>query len=94
MSAQIDSVCLRWNGVPIGDWKLGTGDRAALDAGGYRPLHRTFTRPEPHALDLELRMTNGSSRRGQAAVSPLANRLTILVLDVHGAAVESRVWMP
>ncbi len=93
VAAQIDSVHLRWNGYDVGTWALGSNDRASLAAGGYRPLHRAFARPESQAIDLELTM-NGRPLRTETAVTPVTNRLTVLVLEVHAGDVGSRVWMP
>ena len=91
-AAPIDSVRLRWNGYEVGEWKLDSEEREALESGSYRPLHRAFARPETQAIEIEVRLTNGKLLSGRAEVAPAQNRLTVVVLEVLPGAVGSRVW--
>jgi hypothetical protein len=76
----------------VGGWKLEALEREALESGSYRPLHRAFARPEAQAIEIELTLVGGRTISGRANVSPAANRLTVVVLEVKAGAVGSRVW--
>jgi hypothetical protein len=92
LATGIEAVHLRWNGHEVTGITLGAEDRAALVAGGYRPLHRTFARPETQAIEVEMQLSGGRILRGQTHVDPEPNRLTVIVLDAQLTGVEARVW--
>jgi len=92
LAAGLEAVHLSWNGHEVAGLTLAAEDRAALMAGGYRPLHRAFARPEAQTIEAEIQLSGGRTLRGQAKLSPTANKLTVIVLDAQSAGIEARVW--
>jgi hypothetical protein len=92
LATGLEAVHLLWNGHEVAGLALAPEDRAALMAGGYRPLHRAFARPESQAIEIEIQLSGGRTLRGHAQVAPEPNRLTVIVLDAQAAGVEARVW--
>jgi hypothetical protein len=87
-----EAALLTWNGHELAATELPAADRSALTAGGYRPLHRTFCRPEAQRIDIDLTLAGGRRLEGQVAVSPERNRLTVVVFGVESTGVKARVW--
>ena len=92
LASGLEAIHLSWNGHEVAGVTLAAEDRAALMAGGYRPLHRAFARPEAQTIEAEIQLSGGRTLRGQAKLSPEANKLTVIVLDAQSAGIEARVW--
>jgi hypothetical protein len=88
----IEAAHLTWNGQALAATEIPAADRAALAAGGYRPLYRAFCRPEEQTVGLDLTLAGGRILPGQATVQAQKNKLTVVVLEAESTGVKASTW--